>query len=149
MNPKWFSNIVNNLCASAGQIKKAPKNNWRGRSLKTTKSKCDNKTTLEKKTAPSLSLYYCLNVGHLWPACGCGSNPTLCNTVISVSTNVEAEMSVKRILVSLKVLHGWRWIWKTCINNTMGARRSIVSTFHGILTVKRNLWLSVWRGCFT
>lgn len=102
----------------------------------------------KRKRLP-FSLYYCLNVGHLRPACGRKNNPTLCNTVISVSINAEAEMSVKRILVSLNVLRGWQQIWKKCINNTMGAHRTVVSTFHGIPTVKWNPWLSVWEGCFT
>lgn len=50
---------------------------------------------------------------------------------MSVSTNAEAEMSVKRILVSVKVLEDLQWIWKKYINKTVGA-------FHGIPKVKRN-----------
>lgn len=66
-----------------------------------TKSKCYNKTTLEKKSV-FFSLDYCLKVSHLRPACGFKNNPTLSNAVISVSINAQTEMSVKRILVSRK-----------------------------------------------
>lgn len=67
------------------------------------KSECDKETTLEKKTAAFLSLWL-LDAGHLRPACDCRSNPTQCITIISVSTNADAAMSVKRILLSLLIL---------------------------------------------
>lgn len=119
--------------------------------LKRTKLKNLNVTTQppwKRKRLP-FSLYYRLNIGHFWPACGCRTNSTLSNTVISVSINAEAGMSVKRISVSLRVLHGWQQIWKKCINSTMEACRTGASTFYGIPKMKRNPWLSVTEGCFT
>lgn len=80
------------------------------------------------------------DVGHFWPACGYKTNPTLSNTIISVSTNAEAEMSLKSILISNKILHSWQNIWKKQINNAVGGHHSAVTPFEGIPTVQWSQW---------
>lgn len=84
-------------------------NNWRAPIEEKLKVNVTTKPPWKRKPLPPflpLCLYYCLNISHFWPTCGCETNPTLSNAVISVSTNADGDMSVKMVLVSLKVWHG-------------------------------------------
>lgn len=93
------------------------------------------------------SQYDC--AGHLWPPCDCRGNLTQCCTVISVSTNANAKISAKNILVSPSVFHSFQNFGNKYLNKSMGAHHTVLLTFYGVPTVKRNPSLSVWDHCFT